>query len=233
MATLTDLLQRVEAVVSDGGHPIIVFDLDSTLFDTAGRHLAILRAFAEQAPQIRPIVDELGLSDFGWHVHAPLRTRGVDDPALFKALERFWFDRFFHDDWVGHDHPAAGAPEFVRACWERGCTAYYLTGRDAPNMATGTVRALQKSGFPMFSGRSLLHLKPDFKMPDAPFKQDAIHAIRQLQGTVVATFENEPGNAKMFMDAFPEAVHYLVGSVRSPESPEPDPALVQVPDFRH
>lgn len=233
MTSLTDVLQRVETVAKGGDNPVIVFDLDSTLFDTAGRHLAILRAFAEEVPEIRDLVSTLTTDDFGWYVHAPLRARGVDDPALFKALETFWFQRFFDDDWVGHDQAARGAVQFVQDCWDRGCTAYYLTGRDAPNMATGTVRALQSAGFPLFSGRALLHLKPDFHMPDKPFKRDAVRAIRALQGTVVATFENEPGNANLFLECFPSAVHFLVGTVRSPEGPEGDSALVEIPDFRY
>lgn len=233
MTSLKDVLQRVETVAQGGDNPVIVFDLDSTLFDTAGRHLAILRAFAQQAPEIEDLVAQLTEDDFGWHVHAPLRERGVDDPALFKALETFWYARFFDGDWVGHDQPAQGAVSFVQDCWDRGCTAYYLTGRDAPNMATGTVRALQAAGFPMFSGRALLHLKPEFRLPDKPFKREAIRAVRELRGTVVATFENEPGNANLFLECFPEAVHFLVGSVRSPGGAEPDSGLVEIPDFRY
>ena len=59
MTSLKDVLQRVETVAQGGDNPVIVFDLDSTLFDTAGRHLAILRAFAQQAPEIEDLVAQL------------------------------------------------------------------------------------------------------------------------------------------------------------------------------
>lgn len=230
MAPLDKTLETVEQVARDGGLPVMVFDLDSTLFNTAGRHLAIVQAFAEQHPSVRTVADQLSHGDFGWHVDQPLRDRGVDEPVL-EALRGFWFERFFHDDWLHHDHAAKGGPEFVRQAHQRGALIYYLTGRDAVGMATGTTRALQQRGYPFYTGRTVLHLKPSFEMEDTAFKDQAMADIRSHGGQVVATFENEPGNANLFLQHFPDAVHYLVGSVCNPESPDPHDHVVRIPDF--
>ena len=52
-----------------------------------------------------------------------------------------------------------------------------------------------------------------------------------LCGAVVATFENEPGNANLFLDAFPDALHFLLLTEHSPEAEAPRPELIQTDDF--
>ena len=230
MTTLEQTLKDVERVAATGALPVLVFDLDSTLFNTAGRHLAILRAFADEHRELLPIAESLRVEDFGWHVDAPLRRHGVGEPLLEK-LRAFWFKRFFHDDWLHHDHPAPGGPGYVQEVYRRGALVYYLTGRDVGGMARGTAAALIQCGYPFFSGRTILHLKPKFDMPDAAFKDAAMQDIRSHRGQVIATFENEPGNANLFLSSFPQATHFLVGNVCSPESPDGDPSLVRIPDF--
>ena len=231
MPTLDAVLDDVGRLSSEGELPVVVFDLDSTLFNTAGRHLAILNAFAEQEPHVRSVVDDLALTDFGWHVEGPLVQRGFDDQATLERLRTFWFDRFFDGDWVGHDRPAEGAVEYVNEAWRRGALIYYLTGRHVGGMDAGTAKALSNSGFPFWHGRTVLHLKPDFHLGDKPFKDQAMRAIKSHKGRVVATFENEPPNANLFLDNFPEAHHFLVGTVRHPDGEPGRPELIAIPDF--
>ncbi len=76
-----------------------------------------------------------------------------------------------------------------------------------------------------------MHLKPNFDMKDKPFKEAAMEDIRSHRGEVVATFENEPGNANAFLEAFGDADHYLVGGVHSPEAEAPDSRLLLIRDF--
>ena len=68
-------------------------------------------------------------------------------------------------------------------------------------------------------------------MSDTGFKDDATADLRSYRGEVVASFENEPGNANMFLRAFPEALHFLLLTVHSPGAEEPDPALIRSTDF--
>ena len=84
---------------------------------------------------------------------------------------------------------------------------------------------------PRYTGKATCQLKPDFYANDKEFKTAALDAVRSLDGEVVATFENEPGNANLFMRAFPEAKHYLLDTVHSPEAEAPDPSLIVMDDF--
>jgi hypothetical protein len=232
---LRDVLQAVERTAQAGRLPICVFDLDSTLFSTAPRNLAILQEFIaahrSSHPHLSDIGKRIGLDDMGWNVYQDLRRFGVEDVHLLERLKEFWFDRFFTDEYLLHDVPVRGAAEYVLACHARGALIYYLTGRHVGGMEIGTVRSLTLKGFPFWRGRCVLHLKPSFEMNDRAFKDDAVADIRSYNGEVVATFENEPGNANMFARAFPEATHVLLLTIASPEAEKPSPGLVLTNDF--
>ncbi|MBA2320565.1 MAG: hypothetical protein H0V89_05355 [Deltaproteobacteria bacterium] len=227
------IFERIARAIEADRLPVVVLDLDSTLFDTAARNHRILREFAAERadPVLVAMVEKVALTDFGWSVTAPLASRGYTDAAAFAALNQFWAARFFTNEYVAEDHATAGAPAFVRACYERGALIYYLTGRHQGGMEAGTLQALLVRGFPILRGRIALHLKPSFHMGDRAFKESAIREIRSLRGEVVATFENEPGNANMFRHAFPEAQHWLVGTVCAPEAEELHGEVMRIQDF--
>lgn len=232
---LREVFTAIDRSLADGVLPLLVFDLDSTLFSTAPRNLNILREFvtlhSEAHPNLRQLTSAVGVEDMGWNVHDDLMRLGVDDKDLLRALKSFWFERFFSDDYLLHDTPLPGAVEYVEACHQRGALIYYLTGRHVGGMEVGTVRALTQQGFPFWHGRCVLHLKPSFEMNDRSFKDDALEDIRSYKGRVVATFENEPGNANMFAQAFPDALHYLLLTIHSPRAESPSPALIRSADF--
>jgi len=232
---LREVLTRIETSVKNGRLPICVFDLDSTLFSTAPRNYAILQEFIENHrhdhPHLSDIAERIGLDDMGWNVHQDLARFGVGDAHLLEQLKSFWFDRFFTNEYLSHDVAVPGAAEYVLACHARGALIYYLTGRHVGGMEIGTVQSLRSKGFPFWRGRCVLHLKPSFEMNDRAFKDDALSDIRSYQGEVVATFENEPGNANMFLRAFPSAVHVLLMTIHSPEAEAPARELVKTDDF--
>ena len=60
-------------------------------------------------------------------------------------------------------------------------------------------------GFPVGLVRTMMVLKPDFETKDLAFKTEAADFISQT-GTVVAGFDNEPGNCNLFLDKWPEAL---------------------------
>lgn len=232
---LREVFTRIDEALGNGRLPICVFDLDSTLFSTAPRNLEILREFARahsaQHPELVAIAARMTDADMGWNVHDDLAKAGVTDPALLSAVKQFWMERFFRDEYLLHDHEVPGAAAFVEQCHSRGALIYYLTGRHVGGMELGTVQSLRQRGFPFWVGRCVLHLKPDFEMNDRAFKDDALADIRSYQGEVVATFENEPGNANMFLAAFPRALHVLLLTIHAPGAEAPRPELVRTPDF--
>ncbi|HJO26870.1 MAG: hypothetical protein CMK00_05040 [Planctomycetes bacterium] len=224
------------AAIRDAGQlPLVVFDLDSTLFSTAPRNLRILEEFVarhgDDEPRLREVLASVCLDDMGWNIHDTLMERGLKDPSLLKALRAFWFARFFTDEYVLTDTPTPGAVEFVNHCHDAGALIYYLSGRHVGGMEQGTVRSLTEHGFPFWRGRCVVHLKPTFEMADRAFKDDALADIRSYRSPVAATFENEPGNANLFLEAFPDALHYFLETVHSPEAEVPHADLIRGEDF--
>jgi hypothetical protein len=235
MMVLEAILGRVERARSAGVLPIVVFDLDSTLIETASRHLAILREFVETEwshdPAVVDAVKSLTPAEFRWHVGGPLRARGLDDPGLHRALLAFWMERFFHDDYLRHDTAAPGAVAYVKAVVKRGGLAYYLTARPLPGMGLGTVASLVQLGFPYFDGLTVLQLKPSPDLDDAKYKKSAHETIAAYGGEVVATFENEPGHLNALLANFPNAVHVHYKHVHSPSAPVARPEIHHIETF--
>ena len=144
---LREVFDWIDTAVRRDRLPLLVFDLDSTLFSTAPRNLRILHEFAasvaDRHPSLREIVEAVGLDDMGWNINESLERRGVQDEELLEALKAFWMDRFFTDDYVETDDPTPGAVEFVTACHQRGAMIYYLSGRHVGGMELGTAGALR------------------------------------------------------------------------------------------
>lgn len=232
---LLDVLERIDTALDRRVLPMVIFDLDSTLFSTAPRNWKILQEFAavnSQHAGLQAALRQMSPECMGWNVHEDLRRFGLADENLLQELKKFWFSRFFTDEYVLIDSPLPGAVEFAEACHERGAMLYYLTGRHVGGMEQGTARALVEKGFPFWRGRCVLHLKPSFEMNDRAFKDDALADIRSYYGEVVASFENDPSNANMFLKAFPAALHYLLLTVHPPESENPSNELIRLRDFR-
>ncbi|MEM7516620.1 MAG: HAD family hydrolase [Planctomycetota bacterium] len=232
---MREVITAIREAVQADRLPVVVFDLDSTLFSTGERNLRILHEFGEahQAEHegLQAVIADVGPEDIGWNVQECLAGRGIGDLDLLKAVTKFWFDRFFTDEYCEIDAPTPGAAAYVEACHQEGALIYYLTGRHAGGMELGTVKSLRKHGFPFWRGRCVLHLKPSFEMADKIFKDEAMDDIRSYQGQVVATFENEPGNANLFLERFPEALHFFLETIHSPEAEAPADELIRTADF--
>lgn len=233
---LLQVLRRIQAAREGERLPLVVFDLDSTLFATAGRNMHILNDFATAYRQdhdgLENLISTVEHHDLGWDIRAPLIARGVQDQDLLSSLLSFWKDRFFTDEYVVHDFPNPGAIDYVRAVHEAGALVYYLTGRHVNGMSHGTVQALTDNHFPYWRGRAILHLKPSFTMDDALYKKEAIGDINSHGGEVVATFDNEPANCNIFQSSFPNALNFFVDTEHSPEPAPLDPALIHIRDFQ-
>ncbi len=233
---LNTVLDRVGEHVSRGELPVVVFDLDSTLFSCNPRHLRILREFASEAgsswPGLAGAVDDIAPHEFDWDVRGPLQQRGFNDEQLAAQILDYWKARFFLDDYIREDEPLPGAVDYVTQLHEQGAMVYYLTGRHVSDMGQGTVQSLTDHGFPFWRGRTTLHLKPAFEMTDHDFKMAALADIRSYNGPVVATFENEPENANLFVAGFDDAMHFLLATTHSGKPVQPDPSIIHIPDFQ-
>lgn len=231
MSVLADLLARAERERDQ--KPVFIFDLDSTLFSTQQRNHAILREFIERigAPaDFQAIAVRLTSAEMGWNVIDDLRRRGFRHEATLDRLKHFWHKRFFTDDYLAHDRPLPGAAAYVTAAHQAGAHVYYLTGRDEPGMGRGTRLSLRVHGFPPEGERVILRLKPAFEEADLVFKRRVLGELDHL-GPVRAAFENEPANANLFAEHFPDATVVFLETIHSPDPPPLAAGIVRVPNF--
>lgn len=154
-------------------------------------------------------------------VHAPL-------------MRQHWNPRFFSNEYLANDPAFDGAADYVNALHAAGATIIYVTGRDSIDMQTGTIESLRKNGFPVPTVQDLngdistqaqqvlLFMKPisnqqivagvsdekertsRIKASDVDYKKRVMEILKQLN--IIASFENEPGNANAFRENLPGRV---------------------------
>ena len=207
-AITEELLGRVTATLAAGELPLVVFDLDGTLYSNTPRIIRILHEFAHihaaAWPDLFEIVDAIPAQAVKYRVDDTLLAAGIDDEVILAAAHQFWRERFFTNDYVVYDLPSPGAVEFAQLIWRAGGMPVYLTGRDAPNMLIGTLKALQRDGFPIGTVRTQLILKEDPELADVDYKASVVRYLKQV-GQVIGLFDNEPALCNLFQDAFADA----------------------------
>lgn len=229
---LERVLERVLETRASGEVPVVVFDLDDTLFSTKNRHLRILKEFAGSRGNGARALADVPPSALRYSIAETARAAGVTDEALLKDLQAFWSERFFADAYLGADAPVPGAPAFVLSVLEAGGVVVYLTGRDE-TMREGTLRALERSGFPAPDGEAVrLMLKPRFDAQDLAFKREAFETVAAL-GAVAAGFENEPSYLNAMIERFPRMAAVLLETQHSGKPCEPHAAILRVKDFTY
>lgn len=240
---LQGVLADIKQAVDESELPVVIFDLDDTLFSTAARDLRIIREFAadhhDEFPDFVGVAAPLTLADMRWNATDALQAAGLpSDSSSLKPFVDYWTGTFFSDRYVALDLPIPGAVDFVNACHATGALVFYLTGRGVSDrgltvgMEQGTTRALTTRGFPFWTGRCELTLKVDKDQPDDEFKAEALSRVRSLRGRVIATFDNEPANANMFLEHFPDARNFWVKTAWDPSDDQPNGQLITIADFR-
>lgn len=232
---LTDLCATVTRVRAAGRAPLVVLDLDGTLYDSRVRTLRLLlelaHELASEHPELLAAVQRLTTTTVAYRVSDTLARVGLTEPELVGRAQAHWGRRFFTNESVLHDLPTPGAVAFVRSLHTAGAVPCYLTGRDAPNMLLGTVQALQRDGFPVGTLDTRLILKASPALDDLEYKAAVIASLADA-GTVVGAFDNEPGLCNLFRAACPEARVIHLATTHSPGAPPLDAGLRSIADFR-
>jgi len=232
-ATAT-LIAKIEKTAADGHDPIVVLDLDGTLYNNSHRTLRLLQEYAHQhgpsQPDLVKAVDKLAPDDIRYRIADTLNEAGISDEHVHEEAQKYWFDRFFTNEYLTFDLPSPGAVEFVHLVHEAGGVPAYLTGRDAPNMLIGTLEALQRDGFPVGTVSTRVILKEDFHTPDHDYKERVITSLKRM-GTVVGAFDNEPGLCNLFQQSHPEASVFWLDAPHAPNPPLLDNRVEVIADF--
>jgi len=229
MSVVSDVVARVKTARRS---PVVVFDLDGTLFDNGPRTWRILVDFAERFghEELRRSLDGFPRERLPYLLSETLGRLSVSDSALLESASAYWKSRFFTDGEQMHDVPIAGALHLAQACYDAGATLVYLSGRDVPNMLIGVCQSLRAHHFPVGLARTALVLKPHFDDDDLEFKRSAF-AFIDAMGEVVASFDNEPANSNAFLERWPTAAHIFVKTQHSPNAPALSPQVIAVDDL--
>lgn len=217
------ILNAVGSAYNKQEQPMVIFDVDGTIFDNRNRTLVILQEYARQElksvrPKAAKLIQSLTLDQVSYQLPDTLKSAGVTEQAVINNAAVFWSERFFNDDYLVHDSPNPGVVNYIRTLYSTGARIVYLTGRDAPRQLLGTVKALRDNGLPIGIQGTELIMKPSAQTQDAVFKQQAMNYLRQY-GKVVAAFDTEPANANVFKRAFPDAIIVAFGDSHSPNPP--------------
>lgn len=232
---------RVEKLLESGQTPVVVFDLDSTLYEVQPRTFQIVQEFLndpvsfEVDSQVSNALKYLQVGQLEYSIRDAFRNLGLDTNAAhvqagLDTLGDFWWKRFFQNEYMRYDVAYPGTQAYVNRLFKLGATLVYLTGRDFPNMGDGTIATMKRDGFPVEHERIVPMLKPDASMDDKKFKEEAIQKIASL-GTLVASFENEPANLVAMQEKLPDAIHVFVETISSDHTCQPGRNLYKIKGF--
>lgn len=218
---LSDILEKAGKAQREGELPVVIFDLDGTLFHTGFRSKQIFLEYAHDQGDtiLESKVNSIDPVAMKYRVRKTLTESGITDSTVLKAMIDSWRTKFFSDDYLKYDEHLPGSVKFVNALHDSGALIIYLTGRDAPGMLLGTTASLQEHGFPVGIAGTELIMKPERYMKTYLFKKLTLSYIEQL-GAVIALFENEPENINLFAERFSGIRACFLETQHKPNAPE-------------
>ncbi len=235
VVVLERVLRRAGDLAGSPTEPIVVFDLDGTLYDNRARTAQILAEYAgevaAQFPEVAAALGELAPASVHYLLSDTLRAAGITKVEVVSDATRYWRDRFFAERYLKYDAVMEGAVEYTRACLEAGAGVVYLAGRDITDLLGGTVTSLRKWGFPIGEVGVGLVLKPDATLSDEAFKRATMPSLRRM-GAVIAFFDNEPANCNVARATYPDAIVGLIETQSVPGAPKPDASIEPIANFR-
>ncbi len=227
---LSPILTKISQLTQQGLKTLVVYDLDSTLFDVSPRLERILidfaaipenqKRFPEQVEKFKHI--KTMRSD--WGIKGALERAGLDGhhPEFQAAVKDYWMQSFFSNHYLQYDIPYEGAIDFVKATYDAGANIAYLTGRDVTRMGTGSIEVLKQWDFPLVLGKADLVLKPHLSMNDAEFKTNWFLEAKTLGYEKIYFFENEPKNILHLQERAPDIEIVFIKSTHAGEAEPPE-----------
>ncbi|MBO9666533.1 MAG: HAD family hydrolase [Bdellovibrio sp.] len=234
---IDQILVNIQTLVSEGKKCLVVFDLDSTLFDVSPRIERILLDFAalpenqarfpEQVAQFK----DIRTHHTDWGITNALQRAGLDGhhPEFQEAVALFWRHNFFSNEYLKYDLPNEGAIDYVHAVANAGGDVAYLTGRDVFRMGPGTLEEIKQWNLPL-NDKAELILKPEKSMDDAEFKTDWFLAAQKKGYQKIYFFDNEPVILHLMGKKCPDVESIFFESTHSGKA-EPPPDLPRIINF--
>ncbi|MCB0419746.1 MAG: HAD family hydrolase [Bdellovibrionales bacterium] len=230
----TDVLRRIEEFLSSVSpkKKLVIFDLDSTLYDVSWRTKQILNDCANSSilksefPESAKKLKGLSVLSTDWGIkEALIRSDIQENLKFFDEVRKFWMEHFFANRYLKYDRPYDGAVSFVQHFYSSGIPIAYLTGRDRKRMYEGSLYSLAQCGFPVPPDPQVqLIMKEDREVSDAIYKRDRLRPIVD-QYEEVLFFENEPRIIELVQRDCPSVNIVFVKSVHSGVREDPEHLL--------
>ncbi len=211
-----------------GYAPVFCLDVDGLLMDNRHRTLAILRELVLEAdiPWFTQAMSQMTLEDIGYGAKEtvrglhqkygfdPVYTSKVMVEELANTVYKFWFDRFFTNEYQVHDVPIIGALRLVQELRDADIGIVYVTGRDEPGMGVGFRNSLQQHGFPLPGTEGVRAiLKPKFEMKDPEFKKNTLELLQTIGMRVIGLLDDNTHNVNIVVDLCNLPILYVSSSV--------------------
>ncbi len=220
-------------------NPVLLLDLDSTLYEVAPRTHAIINTWLNQtkvaSDTLLDKLRKLKTTEIGYSLLDTFKNIGLvlnekSDKEAFSELKDFWWSKFFTNEYLHHDKAYTGANAFAKKAHDAGAYIVYLTGREESPMIEGTIKNLIRDSFPWDTGRTSLLMRQSATQTDLEHKALASEKIRQT-GKLIASFENEPQNIVALYKSFPDGMHVFMDTVCSDHPAEALHGLYKIKDF--
>jgi hypothetical protein len=215
--------------------PLVVFDLDSTLFNVSTRTQKIIFDFCSTPEFLKKYSAEIASLKMiqvlakDWGLREPLERHAIRGTiGFFEDLRLYWRHHFFSNEYLRYDIPYEGALEYVNSLSEAGLQVIYMTGRDRPHMFDGTVASLQQHGFPLKNADASLYMKPARgSAEDEDFKSTMFAELKKHH-SLIYFFENEPVILNKVKAVHPEIKMIFMDTVHCGRETAP-PGLPSIP----
>lgn len=232
---MAEVLKKVRDTKAAGETPIVIFDLDDTIYSTPHRVIAILHDYGKQIGDAR--LEQVELGHVHYEMDATLMAAGIPEAEakgpFGEQVRRAWSRRFFHGNSYALDGHVPGAIDYVKRCEAAGATIVYVTGRKERWRAE-CLAVIRLSGLP----DQHLYMKPPVasgqpKLSTHVFKEQVTAGPITAMGKIVATFDNEPSNVNAFRHAIPADAHSVwLDTLWKPSSPALVSGIDTLKDYR-
>jgi hypothetical protein len=200
--------------------PVLIIDLDGTLFDNYPRQLAIFRQLQLKYPQIQNMIPEenLFLEPQPYSILSIIQSHLTENDypqskTLMQKLTHEFYHLFLSNQYLAQDVSFRGAAAILHAITKMGIHIWYLTGRSQRNMKFGTLNSIKVAGFPLPARNSTVSLimKPRKNMHDDEFRRIVFNSVPiDRRNSILGYVDNEAELCRIALEFFPSAliVHY-------------------------
>ncbi len=234
---MESLISRLDQALNGQKKPVLVFDIDSTIFNVSPRNQDIFDLFCSINSSKYPILPKLSsnyrLTYEDWGLEPYIQSADTNE-SLKKDAVSFWKTHFFAGTFLFSDEPYVKAIELIKLLHKKGAVVLYLTGRDNQRMRAGTLAQLKHWLLPLEKDDDLI-TKPHKGMKDGEYKSEALLKIfESYKNHPVFFFDNEPSVLEhCIFPGFDSYTPVFIKSTHSNRStPQPEWPSLDVHDYK-